>query len=540
MKKLSLLFMTMLISGNAAILSMKRLPEDSIEQGNEKKVKIEHALEYPLSNGQVIKLNREAVLLCDQLIDLLTYSQEDYDALFAETAVNTIPYDLHLTDDETTLLFTILNAVTQSGRFFVDPKTQKRHYLNHDMFERVYNICKEQKALNTNTLIQMMGACDYLICPTLLNIFVRIFVDKSKELTINHDYNLEEFSHNIIRLLSKHFKRKTLGIKLNRYIPECTVTDYIILIGGALPLVNNQIILTGLPNQTKLTTLDGLEMLVPHMNASSITAINLSNNCLALTHDFTSLKNFPNTAILNLNNNHFIQLPENIFDALDQLQILDLSHNKLIQLSEHIFNNFLQLQRLELGHNQLTELPHNIFNNLNGLRRLDLNHNKLTNLPANIFNNLNELQILSLNNNALTQLSPTMFNNLNQLQILDLQFNQLTVLPTDIFNNLGWLQALNLSYNKLTQLSATIFNNLVQLTELFITHNLLNQLPETIFNNLHQLRILRLEYNKLDSLPENIFGNLAQLQELSLSDNPLSFLPEKITLLLYWLNREED
>ncbi len=455
MKKLYILFFMMFICNNTPTFSMKRLPEETIEQGHEKKVKIQPTLIYPLSNGQFIELNKDAVLLCDQLINLLDYSQEDYNLLFPGIDVNQIPYKLDLTDDEVILLFNILNTITQSARSFTDQKSQKCYYLNQDVFEITFNICKERNALTTDILIKMIGACDFLICNTLLNTFTKIFVDKSKELTVNHTYNFADFPENSASFFRKHLKRKTLGIKLNTYIPECNIIDYIILTNGLLPIINNQIILNGLPI-AKLTSLDGLEMVAHNINASFIVAIHLGDNYLTLTSNFISLQNFPNVSVLNLSNNQFIQLPENIFNKLDQLQALYLNHNQLIQLSKNIFNNLVQLNELGLDNNSLVELPENIFNSLTALTDLYLNNNQLTQLSKNIFNNLHQLQLLYLDHNKLITLPENIFNNLHLLQLLHLDHNKLTTLPENIFNNLAQLQELSLDNNPFVSLPEKI------------------------------------------------------------------------------------
>ena len=462
MKKIYALIMT-LLTLNATVFSMKRLAEGTIEQGGEKKVKVQPgALLYTLKNGRTIELNQEAIVLCDLLVDLLSLSE------FPQTDLNLTEVfaPLALNDDEIALLFHILNTITQSARSYTDPQSQKRYYLNQDVFDITVRMCRERNSINITILTKLINTCDFLMCPTLLNALTRQFVEGSKKLIQGGFYIFDKFSTNsgAVPYLEKHLKRMILSTKLNRYILECNAIDYVIIM-GVLPINNNQILLDNSQNRIKLTSIDGLEIVAHTIDKLSITSIDLSDNYLTLTHNFTALKFFPN------------------------------------------------IQELNLSHNQLTELPENIFNNLNQLQILWLSGNQLTQLPENIFNNLNQLQILWLNGNQLTQLPENIFQKLIQLQTLWLSGNKLTQLPENIFNNLNQLEELSLSHNQLIQLPTNIFNNLNQLTELHLSNNKLTQLPENIFNNLNQLQILDLDDNELAELPDNIQQLLDRLNE---------------------------
>ena len=449
MKKLYVIMIALFIF-NVPVLSMKRTAEGTIEQGNKKKVHIQpRAMLYPLSNGNFITLNKEAVVLCDQLVDLLNYSQKDFNMVFSGTAFGEIPFHLDLTDDEVTLLFNILNAIPQSARSFTDPKTEKKYYLNKDVFKITVRMCKERDTLDTDILRKLINACDFLICDTLLNALTRQFIEGSKELMRKGFYVFSQFSNNsgAVPYLEKHLKRMALGAKLGKYIPEHDVMDHIIYFNGQLPVANSQINL----NKTMLTSLNGLEIIAENIDKLSINIIHLGGNYLELTNNFFPLTIFPNLQSLLLSHNQLTQLPENIFSNLNQLQELDLSHNQLTQLPANIFSNLNQLEILLLSHNQLTQLPENIFSNLNQLQELDLSHNQLTQLPANIFNNLNQLEILLLSHNQLTQLPENIFSNLNQLRSLHLSHNQLTQFSENIFSNLNLLQILYLDNNPLTE-----------------------------------------------------------------------------------------
>jgi Leucine-rich repeat (LRR) protein len=350
----------------------------------------------------------------------------------------------------------------QLAHSFTDPKSQKCYYLNQDVFEIATTQCEDENILNINSLTNMINVCDFLICPTLVNALIRLFVEKSKELP---EDKFNHFSENSVSCFKKHLKRKELRNKIYTYIPECNVIDYIILNNGLLPIHNNQIDLSGITNKAKLTTLDGLEIIATNTDVSLITAIDLGSNYLSLTDNFTILQKLPNLRMLILASNQLIQLPDNIFSKFNQLQTLDLRNNNLSQLPENIFHALTQLQRLYLNYNQLTELPQHIFDNLLSLTELSLRHNKLTQLPENIFDSLAHLQDLRIDYNQLTSLLENVFHKLGVLRILHLNNNKLSKLPENIFDYLFNLEELDLANNPLSYLSEKIVSFINRLNQ---------------------------------------------------------------------------
>lgn len=99
----------------------------------------------------------------------------------------------------------------------------------------------------------------------------------------------------------------------------------------------------------KLTSLEGIEQLE---NAHLITKIDISfNNLCAI--DRNSLSLFENVHSINLSNNFFIEIPENI-PQLPNLEHLDIRNNQLNELSTLLFSNFSKLKNLYLSGNNLS------------------------------------------------------------------------------------------------------------------------------------------------------------------------------------------
>ena len=152
---------------------------------------------------------------------------------------------------------------------------------------------------------------------------------------------------------------------------------------------------------------------------------------------------------LNLDNNHFTSLPQEIGPLKNQLTHLNMNNNGLTSLSSEI-GQFKNLLWLHLNHNDLTSLPQEI-GQLNKLTFLLVRHNRLKSLPQEI-------------------------GQLKKLVNLGLRGNQLISLPTEI-GQLSNLDGLYLSHNKLASLPDNI-GNLSQLTELHVNDNpSLNSLP---------------------------------------------------------------
>ncbi len=109
---------------------------------------------------------------------------------------------------------------------------------------------------------------------------------------------------------------------------------------------------------------------------------------------------------LNLSNNHFEKIPEELFQPLHQLLSLVMSYcmspvslneDEPVTLPESIFKSQLNLLLLDLSGNQIEFLPDGIFDSLYNVETINLSYNLLALLPVSIGNaiNLEELYLES-------------------------------------------------------------------------------------------------------------------------------------------------
>ncbi|VEN42039.1 unnamed protein product [Callosobruchus maculatus] len=123
----------------------------------------------------------------------------------------------------------------------------------------------------------------------------------------------------------------------------------------------------------------------------------LNNNSLTSLSSGGELKDLQLLKILNLSNNHFNNLPDDIH-LLKNLQELYLSNNQLRKLCDSICN-LGNLQILDISCNLLKALPDN-FGKLEQLKKLDITENKkLKSLPKS-FHRLHRLKALKLEGNC--------------------------------------------------------------------------------------------------------------------------------------------
>jgi len=128
--------------------------------------------------------------------------------------------------------------------------------------------------------------------------------------------------------------------------------------------------------------------------------------------------------ILNLENCHITELPEEIGNLINLKQLLFYGNNlKKLPIT---IGNLINLTHLFLGKNSLSKLPKEI-GKLKNLIYLNLENNNLNEVPKKI-GNLTNLQQLFLNDNNLKKL-PKEITNLTNLQKLDIHNNNFTYLP---------------------------------------------------------------------------------------------------------------
>jgi Leucine-rich repeat (LRR) protein len=126
-------------------------------------------------------------------------------------------------------------------------------------------------------------------------------------------------------------------------------------------------------------------------NLSSLKFVDLSRNNLK---DFNFICQNKNIEVLNLDNNHISEIPNEI-ENLHRLRFLSLISNEISTISSAIYN-LKQLEVLYLNDNNIVELSSQI-KNLENLKTLSLRGSDISELPESLFE-LSNLEVLDLYN----------------------------------------------------------------------------------------------------------------------------------------------
>ena len=76
--------------------------------------------------------------------------------------------------------------------------------------------------------------------------------------------------------------------------------------------------------------------------------------------------------------------------------MLDLSGNEIVNMEENSFAGVPNLEKLIIEFNKIRFIHSGIFNNLNKLQQLDLTNNKITFVGKNTFEGMSQLSVLYL------------------------------------------------------------------------------------------------------------------------------------------------
>lgn len=269
---------------------------------------------------------------------------------------------------------------------------------------------------------------------------------------------------------------------------------------------------------------------------------------LELTNDtFSGLNELD---LLDLGDSNIKALPENVFCPVGYLQtlnltrnrirsserlgfgpgcggnvrLLDLSHNELRSLAENsVISRLHRLHFLYLQHNNITEISGEAFAGLINLRIFNASFNRLETVHEGIFASSRELREIYLNNNMLYELAKGIFHRLEQLLVLNLSNNQLSSNHIDDSTFVGLIRLieLHLSDNALTRIDGKTFKDLFFLQILDLRNNSIGFIEDNAFIPLYNLHTLNLAENRLHTVDQHLFNGLYVLNKLTLNNNLL-------------------
>ncbi|MDP2417559.1 MAG: leucine-rich repeat-containing protein kinase family protein, partial [Hydrogenophaga sp.] len=173
------------------------------------------------------------------------------------------------------------------------------------------------------------------------------------------------------------------------------------------------------------------------------------------------------------------------------------------------------IRRLDLSAN-LTELPPEVFDLADTLEVLNLSGNRLCSLPPDL-GRLHRLKIVFCSDNAFTYL-PEVLGNCPALQVVGFKANRIAHVPASALPPaLRWLV---LTDNAIAQLPAALGER-PALQKLMLAGNRLHSLPPSLAGA-QRLELVRLAANQLPELP-GCLTELPRLAWLALAGNPLGW-----------------
>ena len=179
------------------------------------------------------------------------------------------------------------------------------------------------------------------------------------------------------------------------------------------------------------------------------------------------------------------------------------------QLKAGILKNTTTLKLSE----ELTEIPEEVFQLADTLEVLDLSGNKLTTLPET-FSSLKKLRILFLSNNDFS-IFPDILSSLSNLDIVGFKANKIEkIAEKSIPTSLRWLI---LTDNRIEKLPASI-GDCKKLQKVMLAGNRLTYLPDEMAA-CKNIELLRISSNNLQVLPDWLL-RMPRLSWLAYSSNP--------------------
>uniref|UniRef100_T1KVG1 LRRCT domain-containing protein n=1 Tax=Tetranychus urticae TaxID=32264 RepID=T1KVG1_TETUR len=242
---------------------------------------------------------------------------------------------------------------------------------------------------------------------------------------------------------------------------------------------------------------------------TSLISLNLADNPLKLIRD-NLLKTLSATLEeLNLSNTRLTELPD--LSYMDSLISLNLSVNKLSGLT---FTNYTSLINLDLSQNAFTSIPNNVWHFLPSLQSLSISSNPISFLHNDSFIGLKSLESLEIANLSLNYIQYGVLRPLSSLSSIKLS-NYPSIKSFTLARLIGPLDSLQ-------RLSIVVVNssylpsNLIRLPVSIEGSSLIN-LDDSILSTLTSTRLtLTIGSTNLSTIPLSLFNSLGRTRTIYL------------------------
>ncbi|KAM9578855.1 toll-like receptor 3 isoform 1-T1 [Guaruba guarouba] len=263
---------------------------------------------------------------------------------------------------------------------------------------------------------------------------------------------------------------------------------------------------------------------IPSDLPNNITGLDISHNQLRQLGP-ANLTNYNQLVYLNAGYNTISKLQPELCQTVPLLQVLKLEHNELYKLPDRAFAFCTNLTDLNLGYNRI-DIKNDPFKTLENLNILDLSHNFLKSANLGLQQQLKNLRELMLDGNQITKLRKDDFSFLRNtsLNSLDLSSNPLKEFDIGCLHAIGNLFGLilnnvNLGENCTKKLCTELSNTAIQ--NLSLSRVKLSYIDKSTFQGLHRtnLTVLNLSQNSLSMIEDDSFQWFSSLQYLDLTHN---------------------
>lgn len=219
-----------------------------------------------------------------------------------------------------------------------------------------------------------------------------------------------------------------------------------------------------------------------------------------LIGEHNASKNNKDVNAIYIENTNTKYIPENL-GYLNNLISLTVDTSQLVEIKNENFRGMQDLEYLSLWNNKLKSVPLDIFTTVTKLRYINLNYNEIEEIPNQLFTNNLKLEKIYLSNNKIKFIGTTLFDGLTNLKAISLNNN---ICVKDVFLESTAIIQLK-KYINLNCKSP--IENPVMITTLTTSQSLMKLLRKELMEKIINLEMKLLNTKKVLQNEQNSFDN---------------------------------